>query len=80
MNMSTLKKEDKYYSEEIRSGTCNMYKQLLLNKGSLTFSIYVFKDRAYTEHGSKDRNYRKTSKIPSILFSRYKFGVLKNIS
>lgn len=81
MNMSTLRKEDKYYVERSRSGTSFHYKQNPLNRGSLTFSVYVFKDMAYSEHGKTNgRDFRKTSKIPSILFSRYKFSVLRKIN
>jgi hypothetical protein len=79
MNNYTINKELKYYTYKNRNGTAYYYKDRFLNWGSLTFSIYVFKDRAYKEHGKPDRNYRKTSKIPSTLFNRYKFGALKNV-
>jgi len=80
MNSGTINKESKYYSYDIHNGTSCYYKTRFLNRGSLTFSIYVFKDRLYKEHGKPDRNFRKSSKIPSALFNRYKFGTLKNIN
>lgn len=80
MNTYTIDKENKYYYYNIRNGTSYYYKDRFLNRGSLTFSIYVFKDRIYKEHGDPDRNFRKSSKIPSALFSRYKFGVLKSVN
>lgn len=79
MNLSTIDKENKYYSGQLRSGTTANYKQRYLNRGSLTFSVYVFKDRVYKSHSDSRRDFRKSSKIPSILFSRYKFGTLKEI-
>lgn len=79
MNNYTINKELQYYTYKNRNGTTCYYKERFLNRGSLTFSIYVFKDRIYKEHGKPDRNYRKTSKIPSALFNRYKFGTLKNV-
>ena len=80
MNMCTIDKEDKYYSYNIHNGTSYYYKSRFLNRGSLTFSIYIFKDRIYKEHGGLDRNFRKSSKIPASLFGKYKFGVLKDIN
>lgn len=79
MDLQTIDKETRNYSYKIRNGTSYYYKDRFLNRGSLTFSIYVFKDRIYKEHGYPDRNFRKPSKIPSSLFNRYKFGILKNI-
>lgn len=80
MNGYTVNKENKYYSFDIHNGTSYYYKDRFLNRGSLTFSIYVFKDQVYIEHGESDRNFRKSSKIPAVLFNRYKFKPLKNIN
>lgn len=80
MDLQTIDKETRNYSYSIRNGTSYYYKDRFLNRGSLTFSIYVFKDRIYKEHGSSDRNFRKPSKIPASLFNKYKFGTLKNIN
>ena len=80
MNLKTIDKEFKYYTEKPRIGTSNHYNQSIINMGCLTFSVYIFKDRAYKEHGKPSRFHRKSSKIPRILFNRYKFGILKNIN
>lgn len=80
MNMSTSRKEDRYYFEKSRTGTSSIYKQVILNIGSLTFPIYLFKDAVYKEHKTSNKDFRKSSKIPAVLFSRYKFGVLKKIN
>lgn len=79
MNTYTIDKENKHYSYSFRNGTSYYYNSRFLNRGSLTCSVYIFKDRVYKEHGGCDRNFRKTSKIPAALFGRYKFGILKNI-
>lgn len=83
MNLQSISKEEKYYYEEPRSGTTLRYKQGLLNMGCLTFSINVFKKSIYIEKKRKRnilKHPRVSSKIPNILFSRYKFGNLKNIT
>ncbi len=80
MNLQTINREEKYYSRKIKKGTSYYYSCRLLNKGCLTFPVFMFRDNVYKEHGKPKDLPRRSSKIPNILFKRYKFGVLKTIN